>query len=495
MKRIAVVGGGASGLAAAVAVAMRLRQVESCGIPCEVVVYEADERVGRSILATGNGRCNFTNASFEQGDFRNAAFVESALAALEERRGLLGLGGSGCASVAEEPLAPLVSGSADPDASGGLTESNCFGSRSGVDGSSVSTFRLSGRGSVASFSNPVCRFFASLGLVWREEAGGRCYPATNKASTVLDVLRAAAAAMDVREQCGCGVVAVEAPQARAEEGAPTRRSRFTLRMADGAFERADAVILACGGRAGMGLGAGKHAAVELVPESYGFSAEAMRPVLGPLKTDTRAIKGLDGVRVRCSVELQRAGKMVAREQGELLFRSYGVSGIAVFDLSRHAQPDDRLVVDLVPDVPARDVPAFALARYERMVGCGLASTYGDFLRGLALPSVVRAVLAQARISAEAPCDEELLACALAAFKRFSLEVRGVGDARQCQVARGGLAVNAFCPETMEACALPGFFAAGEALDVDARCGGFNLHWAWSSGLLAGISAAERILEG
>ena len=71
----------------------------------------------------------------------------------------------------------------------------------------------------------------------------------------------------------------------------------------------------------------------------------------------------------------------------------------------------------------------------------------------------------------------------------------MGDARQCQVARGGLAVNAFCPETMEACALPGFFAAGEALDVDARCGGFNLHWAWSSGLLAGISAAERILEG
>lgn len=515
VKKIAIVGGGASGLAAAVAASEHLRVVNAqggtpaagacggkgaagvrggarsaaaqdvarpaneghvarpanggCGSApsdsCEVVVYEADDRVGRSILATGNGRCNFSNAHVGEGDFRNADFVGDALIALRGHH--VAHSGKCTVRVMEE--------------------------------------------------DPVCEFFAERGLAWREEDDGRRYPATNKASAVLDVLRAAAAAGGVREECAHGVVAIEAPRGRVAEGVDTssmrpaevagasrgrvaevaealhaESGRFTLRMDDGEFVRADAVILACGGRAGLGAGVGGHSALELAPAGFGFSAQKARPVLGPLKTDTGAIRGLDGVRVRCAVELVREGKRVARERGELLFRSYGVSGIAVFDLSRHARAGDEVVIDFLPNVRECDMQTFIGTRRKRMARHRMVATCEDFLRGLVLPSVARAALAHAGVSAGAQAGKEELAQVAAALKRFPLKIQGVGDARQCQVARGGLAIKSFDPCTMEARALPGFFAVGEALDVDARCGGFNLHWAWASGILAGLAAAEHV---
>ena len=82
-----------------------------------------------------------------------------------------------------------------------------------------------------------------------------------------------------------------------------------------------------------------------------------------------------------------------------------------------------------------------------------------------------------------------------ALKGLALEVRGIGEARQCQVHRGGFLVEAFDPRTCAARAVPGLHVVGEALDVDAPCGGYNLHWAWASGMLAGRAAAESLMEG
>ena len=111
--------------------------------------------------------------------------------------------------------------------------------------------------------------------------------------------------------------------------------------------------------------------------------------------------------------------------------------------------------------------------------------------GMLLPAVARAALKQAGLRPEAPFDPDDASGLARALKAFPLEVRGVGDARQCQVTRGGFAVEAFDPATMEARACPGLHVVGEALDVDAPCGGYNLHWAWASGLLAGAAAAKR----
>lgn len=418
MKKLMIIGGGAAGLAAAVAAAREL-QVRGIAVGVspdgvEVEVCEADERVGRSILATGNGRCNFSNAHVDAGAYRAAGFVAAAL------DGLRG-------EVLEE--------------------------------------------------DPVHAFFAELGLVWREEGEGRLYPLANKATSVLEVLRAAALDAGVREACGREAVRVDAPK-RAEE-------RFHVRFADGAVRHADAVIVAVGGRATGQLAL----PCELVRVPG-------RPVLGPLRTDTRIVKTLNNIRVRCSVSLLAPdGVEKARERGELLFRDYGVSGIAVFNLSRFAEEGDELRVDLAPHVDKDEAESYLLDRRVRLARQGRPCSSEAVLRGMLLPAVSSAVLKQAGLDPEAPFGTKDAPALARALKGLALEVRGIGEVRQCQVTRGGFAVEAFDARTMEARAVPGLHVVGEALDVDAPCGGFNLHWAWASGILAGIAAVARIAEG
>lgn len=396
--RIAVIGGGAAGLAAAIACG------EEAGAAAEVVIFEADERVGRKILATGNGRCNFSNSHIDARVYRNPEFVRAAF-----------------------------------DALGAQPQS-------------------------------VLQFFSQHGLLWHEEAEGRLYPLTNKASTVVDVLRASVAACGVREACGHGVVAVEPP---AEPG-----KKFTLRMDDGAFERADAVIVACGG---------VHAS--LLPAN--FSWQPPQPVLGALKADVHDAKALDGVRLRCSVSLLRGlqNELVAQEDGEVLFRKYGVSGIAVFNLSRFVQKGDVLSLDLFPNHSVESLSEFLVTRAADLRKIGLAQTCAEVLRGMLLPVVSRVVLKRAGLAEENPCSETALNALARCLKSLQFGVEGMGDIRNAQVARGGFAISHFNPATMEAYDQPNLFVVGEALDVDAPCGGYNLHWAWTSGVLAGKAAA------
>ena len=135
-KTIAIIGGGVSGLAAAVAAGEAVRDAEDAA---RVVVYEASDRVGRSILATGNGRCNFSNARPGEGDYRNAAFV---------RRVLLEFEGQAHGHVPSQAKTSTA------------------------------------------YPNGVLGFFSDHGLMWREEGEGRLYPLANKATSVLEVLRA-----------------------------------------------------------------------------------------------------------------------------------------------------------------------------------------------------------------------------------------------------------------------------------------------------------------
>ena len=412
---IAVVGGGASGLAASIAAAETAQQA---GLHVDVGILEADERVGRSILVTGNGRCNFSNERIQPVLYRNAGFVQQALASL-----------------------------GDEDA--------------------------------------VVDFFEGWGLEWRMDAEGRYYPLANKASVVLDVLRYAAAHLGVREACGLGVQSIRTPQ--------HPDAHFTMHMADGSLVRARRVIVACGGKAAA------HIDVE------GLDALATTPVLGPIRcaADDRAFTHeLDNVRVRCSIMLMHPeddtenAYCTGSENGELLFRPYGVSGICIFNLSRLAQPGDYLNINFLQTSGFERAVGFLERRCDQLAKhYGQSLDYAAMLRGLVLPRVADALLKRAGkrgSDAFAAQDVEDLAEMLCSC---SLWIEGIGDPSVCQVQRGGFACTAFDPRTMQSRALPGLFAAGEALDVDGPCGGYNLHWAWGSGLLAGRSAAHSLASG
>ena len=444
MKKLMIIGGGAAGLAAAVAATDALRAhgvrvgADGGADAVEVTVCEADERVGRSILATGNGRCNFSNVRVDAGLYRNAEFVGAALAQLRAQGGHA----DGC----EEPGRKKAVRSTD----------------AALPADAVCP-------------DPVHAFFAGLGLVWREEGEGRLYPLANKAASVLDVLRAGARDAGARELCGCEAVRIDPPSHAGD--------RFHVRFAGGAVRHAEAVIVATGGRTARGL----------LPE--GFEATEPRPVLGPLRTDSRLVKALNNIRVRCAISLMSPdGDAKAREEGEVLFRDYGVSGIAVFNLSRFAEAGDMLRIDLLPRMDAPMLEQLLLERRSRLFARAGSCTGDDVLRGMVLPAVGRGVLKAAGLRAEGPFGKRDAAPLAAALKGLALEVRGVGEPRQCQVRRGGFAVEAFDPRSCASRTMPGLHVVGEALDVDAPCGGYNLQWAWASGMLAGRAAAERLMK-
>jgi len=392
--RVLTVGGGAAGLCAAISAARA---------GAAVTVLEAGPRVGRKVLASGNGRCNLTNVSAGPEAFNQPDFV-----------------------------API------------LERYSC---------------------------DEVLGFFAEMGLLTRADDEGRVYPMSNAAASVLDVLRLECARLDVDVRCDFEVTQVT----------PSAAGGFEVSGADGERVRTDAVVVATAdGRPLADVG---HA---MVPT---------RPVLGPIRTEAGPIRGLSGVRVRCAATLLAGaagdGVPLATERGELLFRDYGVSGIMIFDLSRALVPDCVISIDLLPDMDARAVGAMLARRCT-----GLAwRTSETFFSGMLHDRVARAVLRAAGVDASAPVSALPQARLAAVLKGFRLKVQGMGDASQSQVTRGGADVAEFDSSSLASRRIDGLFAAGEVLDVDGRSGGFNLHWAWASGIVAGESAARHATGG
>ncbi|MDO9557794.1 MAG: aminoacetone oxidase family FAD-binding enzyme [Coriobacteriia bacterium] len=385
---VAIIGGGAAGLSAAIAAAR---------LGAAVTLLEADTRVGRKILTSGNGRCNLSNLSVSPSAYNHPDFVEPVLSAHR--------------------------------------------------------------------SEDIRSFFGGMGLLAYADDEGRIYPVTNAAASVLEVLRLECARLGVEERLGFEVVSI---------AEITGTAAFEVSSRDGGRVFADAVVITTGGGGSLLTDRG-HNRMECVP------------VLGPIKTDLEPIRGLTGVRVKCAASvLASSGEPIATERGELLFRDYGVSGIMIFDLSRFLDDGRVLSIDFFPEVASSEFVAMITERCAALFW----RTAETFFDGMLHSRVARAVLRAARIDPKTPVAELPCERLAAVLKDFRVNILGRGDAKQAQVTRGGASVAGFDPNTMGSRHVAGLFAAGEVLDVDGRCGGFNLHWAWASGIVAGESAAR-----
>lgn len=452
---VAIVGGGASGIAAACAIAACARATQ---VTVRVVVIEKGRRIGSSILRSGNGRCNFSHEDMRPVLFNQPAFVERVFDALE-------------VAFADSPL------------------------------------KTSGAPVRSAYENAVLQWFTSLGLVWREAllSGGALYPFSNKATSVLEVLEAELDRCNVERYCGVAVAQIAKQESRfvlelkrTEGGSQGQGGVAGMNASDVTLGRretfsADVVVYAAGGGASALHEQGVLAGIERI---------ACQPVLGPLATSTELLLGLDGIRARVRLSCEAKG---FSEEGELLFRLYGISGIVVFNASRFVEAGDIVSLDFVPERSFARLTDLLQARAAFLEQRnGSAPTALDLLRGFFVPEVAQAIVRYAttnylsavsdrpttEIGAVHPLDEAMIEALAKAIKSFELEVKGVGDAGQCQVQRGGFCVDSVNAKTMETPAVSGLYLCGEALDVDAPCGGYNLHWAWSSGLLAGLSIAR-----
>ena len=407
MNTIAILGGGASGMAAALAARESLDN--------RVLLLERQNRVGRKLLATGNGRCNLTNENADLTRYHgeNVSFMLPAM----ERF----------------PVGETLA------------------------------------------------WFRTLGLITRTEPSGRVYPLSDNASSVVDALRLALEARGAEVLCGW-----EAAEAcRDGDG-------FLITPVQGDPIRCDKLIVACGGMAGSKLG-GTRAGYALL-SALGHGRTALRPSLVQLKTENTWTRSMKGVRTQAVLSLERNDWSLAFARGEVQFTDYGVTGPAVYDLSRAASfagEGCTLCLRLLPEMEKAELMDYLLQKQADFPNYKAE----NLLSGALHNSIARTILRRAEVPADArlwSLTEKTL-CLLRDFiLRFELPLLGTLSFEDAQVTAGGMVTEQFNPETMESLLVPGLYACGEVLDIDGDCGGFNLQWAWSSGRLAGLAAAELL---
>ncbi len=395
---VAVVGGGAAGLVAAVSASRR---------GGSVVICERMPRLGKKILVTGGGRCNLTND-----ELKPEAFTSGS----------------------REIVASIL---------------GRFGKKDIRD------------------------FFKGLGLETHSE-GGRVFPATNQASSVLKVLELEIGRLGVAVELGFEAT-----------GIGHSGSSFSVEAGDGRRIEARAVILAGGGRSYPALGS--NGSAYALAGRFGHSVVTPVPSAVPVLAKDRMCHFLQGQKVRAAAASFVGGKPAGRAEGEVLFTQYGLSGTAVLDVSeslsiaihRDGRADAALVLDLVPFMGTEALAAELRSRAK----AGWPA--GDLAAGILPEKFAPVISAMAAGSERGPGGAgETLAAGLKA-KRFA--VLGTRGWNEAEFTSGGVDAREVDPRTLESKLQPGLFLAGEMLDVQGGRGGFNLAWAWASGHVSGLA--------
>lgn len=395
--KIAVVGGGASGLMAAIAAKNESNSV---------VIYERCSRCGRKILATGNGRCNMTNINASTANYhgKNPKFINSAV--------------------------------------------NKFWVDETLD------------------------FFKSIGIVHKVEDEGKVYPYSDQASAVLDVLRMKIEMLGVEIVTDfevCDII--------------RKKKGFRLASYKGDVAEADKVIVAAGGKAAPDLGSNGSGYALL--EKLGHTVTSLKPSLVQIKTDTDIVKKLKGIKFKGSAKI---GNHV--HSGEILFTEYGLSGPPIFSLSSVIDDNKSISLDLMCEYSEDELIAMM---YERIIN-NPALPLESFFVGMLNKRIGQVMLKRLEIAplsrrADSLSENDIIRIC-SAIKNWSFDILGTMSWNNAQVTKGGLLTSEFDSETMESKLISGIYAAGEILDIDGDCGGYNLQWAWSSGYIAGTAAGQ-----
>ena len=312
-------------------------------------------------------------------------------------------------------------------------------------------------------------FFHSLGLFMSEDAG-RIFPATNQSASVLKVLELELGRLDV-------VFTADFEAVRLEDDGPG----FRVLSQDMRKITADRLIIACGGKCYPALGS--NGSGYRLAEQYGHALIKPVPAAVPLMIKDPFCHILQGQKIKVYAESLINGKTGGRAYGDALFTAYGLSGTAILDISRSVSiavnrsgiKDIRVALDLAPFMERGSLER----ELNRRLKVGWSSA--DLLSGI-LPGKFSLAMSEV-LAARRAAD----IAAIVKNKEFAVSAtRGWNEA---EFTAGGIKLDKIKENNLESKLRPGLFFCGEILDVDGRRGGFNLAWAWASGLLAGSSAA------
>ena len=405
MIKIAIIGGGASGLMAAITAAT---------IGAQVTIIEHQKQIGKKLLSTGNGRCNFTNIN------QKPEYYHS-----------------------ENRAFPFAVYQKFP-------------------------------------TQDTIAFFSKLGILSKNR-NGYMYPHSDQATAVLAALQ-----MEIK-RLGIDVLT----ETKCFEIIP-QENGFQIRTSNGVIE-ANKVILATGSKAAPVTGS-DGSGYELA-KKLGHQMTPIVPSLVQLRCAEPFYKKLAGIRINGKVELYLNEVLVAADTGEIQLTNYGISGIPVFQISRFAalglneKQTVTAKLDFMPDFTTSQLEVFLANRIEKRP----MKKPEEFLIGVFPQKLANVFIQLSGLSKHQSVqqfssnDIDIL---IKLIKSFTTVIAATNSFEQAQVCAGGVDTKEVSIDTLESLIQSGLYFAGELLDVDGLCGGYNLQWAWSSGYLAGREAAS-----
>lgn len=410
-KKVAVIGGGAAGMMAA---------IQSAHAGACVELYEKNDRVGKKLLATGNGKCNLSNLNMHKD-----AYYGSAVTFYDTMFGEFGV-------------------------------------------------------------NDTIDLFGQLGMLIKNKSG-YLYPLSEQASTVLDVLRSGLERYEVLLHTGMDVKGIQIEH---------KSGKFTVNTSnppDAGGGLYDAVVLACGGRAAPK--SGSDGSGYKIAKALGHHVTEVVPALVQLCCSEDFFKGLAGVRTDAVLTLYIDGREEHCERGELQLTDYGISGIPVFQFSRRAsyallhKKKVTVDIDFLPDYEDTEYGNFWKLRWERQSYQPLE----QFLTGITNKKINQLIIKLAGCRAldkagDIPDTARRRIESL--YRKFTVSVCATKGFEHAQVSAGGIPAKELTA-TLESRLVPNLYFAGEIIDMDGICGGYNLQWAWTSGVIAGRAAARK----
>ncbi len=336
----------------------------------------------------------------------------------------------------------------------------------------------------------VVRFFEDLGLRTKTERGNRVFPASDKASDVTRALWTECQRLQVDARLSSDVEGLLAEQGR------VKGVRLSGR---GGELYADSVILAAGGRSYAATGSDGSGC--LLAESAGHRIVPCRPGLVPMnlkEPEPKRMQGLSLKNVEVCFYTRRGGsagkkKELYREFGEMMFTHFGITGPIVLSASSYigdvlGKETVYAELDCKPALSADKLHRRIIRDFEANPNSSLKNVAG----GLLPKSMVPVALDLAALDGTKPVNrvtKEERERLVHTLKAMTFTVESLRGWNEAIITRGGIDVRDVNPSTMESRLVKNLYFAGEILDVDALTGGFNLQVAWSTGFLAGESAA------
>ncbi len=406
VRQIIVIGGGAAGMMASIV-------AQSNG--AQVILLERNSRVGKKILATGNGRCNYTNMYIGVKNYHgeNPKFVYSPLSQFDVEMTL--------------------------------------------------------------------NFFERLGITPTIEEGGKVFPLSFQASSILDVLRFEMEDVGVNVVCDAFVSNII-----------KNNGKFIVTLENNKTFIGDKIIICTGGKAAPYTGSDGNGYT--LSKNFGHTIVDTFPGLVQLKLKKDFLKQIDGVKIIGTAGLYSKERLIREDTGDILFTDYGISGPPILQISRKALEllnkgkKPVLKVSIIDTKTKEELVEYLKIRFMYKPKRTVEKSLIGFVNKRLIPVILKETNINRKKQVAQLSNEEIenLATLLIDWK---FEIIGSKSYESAQVTAGGVSTKEIDNTTMESKLVKGLYFAGEVIDIDGDCGGFNLQWAWSSAYIAGKNAA------